>query len=204
MIIAGAGGHAKEILDIISNEKSICFYDSTDSIEESLFEFKILKSSIAVESHFEKDARFCLGVGNSKTRETLANELLAAGGNLISVIAENAEIGKFDVVIEKGVNIMQLALVSSSSIIRKGVLINAKATVHHDVEVKEYTEIGPGARILGGAKVGKFCQIGANAVVLPNIEIGDYAIIGAGAVVTKNVPSNSVSVGVPSKIISKE
>ena len=41
-----------------------------------------------------------------------------------------------------------------------------------------------------------------NVTVLKGVTIGDNCIIGAGSIVTKDIPSNSVSSGVPAKIVS--
>ena len=46
-------------------------------------------------------------------------------------------------------------------------------------------------------------MIGAGAVIVGNITIGDDSIIGANAVVTKSVPKNSIALGVPAIIASR-
>ena len=53
----------------------------------------------------------------------------------------------------------------------------------------------------GRIRIGNNVHIGWNTIIMPNVEIGDNCVIGCGAVVTKNVPPNSVSVGVPAKVI---
>ena len=45
--------------------------------------------------------------------------------------------------------------------------------------------------------------IGAGAKILGNITIGDNSKIGANSVILKDVPKNSVAVGIPGKIITK-
>lgn len=45
---------------------------------------------------------------------------------------------------------------------------------------------------------------GAGAVLLGKITIGENSIIGANAVVLKDVPPNSVAIGVPATIKSKD
>ena len=43
--------------------------------------------------------------------------------------------------------------------------------------------------------------IGAKAVIIAGVKLSKGSVVGAGAVVTKNVPENSISGGVPAKII---
>lgn len=52
-----------------------------------------------------------------------------------------------------------------------------------------------------GITIGNDVWIGAGVRVLDGVHIGDHSVIGAGSVVTKNIPPNSVSVGVPARVI---
>lgn len=49
--------------------------------------------------------------------------------------------------------------------------------------------------------VGSNVWFGANVTVLPGITIGDNCVIGAGSVVSRDVPSNTVSAGVPCRVM---
>ncbi len=51
--------------------------------------------------------------------------------------------------------------------------------------------------------IGNHVVIGAGAKILGPITIGDYTRIGANSVVVKDVPDNSVVVGVPGRITSR-
>lgn len=57
------------------------------------------------------------------------------------------------------------------------------------------------ADIFGEIKIGNNVHIGINAVIMPGVTIGDNVIIGVGAVVTKDIPSNSISAGIPARVI---
>ena len=52
-------------------------------------------------------------------------------------------------------------------------------------------------------RIKKGCFIGANVVILPGVTIGENCFVAAGTVVVKNIPSNTVSAGVPAKVIKK-
>jgi|OSPMetMinimDraft_2_1075162.scaffolds.fasta_scaffold06069_2 Serine acetyltransferase len=49
----------------------------------------------------------------------------------------------------------------------------------------------------------KGVKIGINATILPGITIGENSLIEVGLVVTKNIPSNSVTYGIPARIIKE-
>ena len=53
-------------------------------------------------------------------------------------------------------------------------------------------------------QIGNNVDIGTGAKVLGGITIGDNVVIGANAVVLEDVPPNSIAVGVPAKIKTRE
>lgn len=203
MLVIGAKGHAKEVIEILKNDhQSIYFFDniSQPPITQFLEHYKVLNSWEAVAQYFQNEKKaFCLALGGTRIKEQLANKCLELGGNLVSCFAQNAIIGSFDVNIGKGCNIMQRSFISNSVSIDMGVLVNYGASLHHDVQVGRYCEIAPGAQLLGRCTIGDYVAIGAGSIILPDIVIGDNAVIGAGAVVTQHVAPGTTVVGIPAK-----
>lgn len=205
MVIIGAKGHAKEVLQILQNktEESIVFFDNVSNHEPSQLlynQFRIINNFDDLESYFKMNSPiFCMGIGSTRAKSELVKKIEALGGTLTTVIANSAIIGVYEVFIGNGCNIMENVFISNSVSIGTGCLINYGAALHHDVTVGSYCEISPKAVILGRCKIGDFVSLGANSTILPDITIGDNSIIGAGAVVTKNVKSNTTVVGIPAK-----
>ncbi len=206
MLIAGSGGHAKEILQILIEDEVnpiVFFNDVSASTEDKLYNtYAILKDINLAKALFLENSDFILGLGNPYNREKVYNKLTQIGGKCISAIANSACISKY-CMLDEGLNIMTHTFIGNSSIIKKGSLINSHASIHHDTYVGCFSEIAPGARILGGATIGNFTFIGANASILPNVKIGNNVVVGAGAVITKDVPDNATIVGVPGKFVTK-
>jgi len=205
MIIIGASGHAKEILDFLNVKfKEIYFFDNvTTNITNKLFNiYPIINSFDEVQNIFKKDPNFVIGIGNPAFRMLLYEKFISLGGTPCSAIADTAIISKYSE-LGKGLNIMQRALISSEVKIEDGVLVNAGAFIHHNVELGKFCEISPGAVITGGIKVGSCTSIGSCTVVIPKIIIGSNSIIGAGSVVIRNVPDNELWAGNPAKFIKK-
>jgi sugar O-acyltransferase (sialic acid O-acetyltransferase NeuD family) len=205
MIIAGAKSHATEVIELFSKSEileHICFFDDVNSLDTFFNKFKILNSLESVAEYFKTyDSKFVLGVGNPKLRLMFSDKLENQGGTLTSIISKSANIGKYNVNLSSGLNIMSFVFISNNTTIGRGTLINTRASIHHDVQVGEFCEISPNSLLLGGVIVGDLSSVGANATVLPNITIGSNVIIGAGAVVTSDLPDNCTAVGVPAKII---
>lgn len=204
MLIIGAKGHAKEVLEIIMQKEhdTIAFYDDvTPEVDKDPFfnNYKILRNSYEMAQWFShKSPEFLLGVGGIKARHFLWEIAIKNGGRPVSIEAPNASIAS-DLSAKEGLNVMQMAFISNCVQIGKSVLINARANIHHDVTISDFCEIGPGALILGRCQIGTHTFIGAGATILPDVVIGNYCTVGAGSVVTRNIENNVVVKGNPAK-----
>lgn len=199
MVIAGAGGHGLEVLEILLkkgySKNDLLFFDQDPKKSDRLIgEIRVVSDLSEVKHYFLNSNFFSLGVGNPADRLILFNLLEQEGGIFKglkddSAFISHSSIGQFDV--------MPFCFIGPETNIGKGVLINTRAHVHHECEVGDFSDIGPGAMLLGKCQVGKRCLIGAGAVLLPGIKIGDDVIVGAGAVVTKNIKGNQTVIGIP-------
>jgi sugar O-acyltransferase (sialic acid O-acetyltransferase NeuD family) len=209
MIIIGAGGFAKELLELIVRdypENEIFLYDDVSAdVPGYLYDrFKVLrKEEEAVDIFRSGKNEFVLGLGNPFARRALCRKFLELGGQLMSVCASDAKIGSFDNMSGPGTTIMQGVIVTNSVRIGQGVLLNLGCTIGHDSSIGDFSSLSPGVRMSGNAAIGSCCNVGTNAVLLPGVVIGNEVIVGAGAVVTSNLPDGVTAVGVPARIISK-
>jgi sugar O-acyltransferase (sialic acid O-acetyltransferase NeuD family) len=200
-IVLGAGGHAKEVLEILASNKvlDISLIDNTINTPSKLFGFDIYNKN-EVLSQFDT---FYLGVGNIRVRNILSSLGLSYNLTWKGIRSQKTSISNFEVTIDKTVDIMDGVQISSSVTIGKGTLLNRNTNIHHDVEIGSFCEVAPNSILLGKVKVGNNVFIGAGSIILPNVIIEDNAVIGAGSVVTKNVVRGTTVVGIPAKKIKK-
>ncbi|MDX9705013.1 MAG: NeuD/PglB/VioB family sugar acetyltransferase [Weeksellaceae bacterium] len=209
MLVIGAGGFAKEILEIVhqNNElDNLCFYDDVniDAPQKLYNKFPVLKSIDEVEEYFKTvDNRFTIGIGNPFLRYKLFEKFSKVNGKLTSVISKFSEIGDYGVSIGDGCNILGGVKISNDVKIGKGTMIYYNSVITHDVEIGEFVEISPNVNVLGKAKIGNKTHIATGAIIFPDLKIGDNVIVGAGSIVTKNLPNNCTVIGSPAKIIKK-
>lgn len=212
MIIIGAKGFAKEILQIISvdmdlNDSEIAFFDNVnnDLPKMAFSRFKILRSmqDLKLFLNENSDKEFVLGLGNPQHRFNLYNKLIELGGIPKTVFSNNSEIGSFDVQIGAGTSILSGSKISNSVKIGVGCLIYYNTIITHDGSIGSFVEISPGVIVLGRCTIGDYSQIGAGSIILPDIKIGRNVTIGAGSVVTKDIPDNSLAFGAPA-IVKRE
>jgi sugar O-acyltransferase (sialic acid O-acetyltransferase NeuD family) len=205
MIIAGAGGHALELLDILISQgldENLYFFDGINPISIFQDNYPVLNTMDQLKEKFQEDPRFILGVGNPTVRAKFFEDFTNAGGALFAVKGKGIAHSNFAV--NNDADIFNLCFIGAKTVIGKGTLINTGAQIHHEVKIGEFSEINPGAILLGKAEVGDFCSIGANATILPKVKIGNHVTVGAGSVVTYDVPDGITVVGVPGKIIFKD
>jgi len=208
MLIAGAKGFAKEILEICHQNnqlENLVFYDDINTDQSILFDkFPILQTIEAAENYFKTvDPNFTIGIGNPNLRKKLNEKFVNIGGRITSTISKKADIGSYGITIGRGANILDGVKISNDVTIGYAPIIYYNSIITHDVDIGDFVEISPDVKILGRAVIGNFCQLGAGTIILPDIKIGNNVIIGAGTVVTKDLPDNCTAVGVPSKIIKQ-
>lgn len=209
MLIIGAKGFAKEVLEVVhqlNQLDNLVFYDDVNNnVPEKLFnQFPILKNVEQAEIYFKTiDNHFTIGIGNPVLRKKLYDKFSAIGGVFTSTISPKTAIGHYGNKIAIGCNIMTGTVITNEIYIGKGVLINLNCTVGHNSIIGDFVEMSPGVHISGNCNIGDYTNIGTNATILPKIKIGKNVIVGAGSVVTKDAPDNCVVVGTPAKIIKE-
>jgi sugar O-acyltransferase (sialic acid O-acetyltransferase NeuD family) len=209
MLIIGAKGFAKEVLEILCqlNElEQVAFYDDVNSdVPKKLFhQFPVLKNFDLAANYFETiDNRFTIGIGNPVLRKQLYDKFTNLGGKFTSTISPLSTIGSYDVQIGIGSNVLSGVVFSNNSTIGVGCIVYYNSIITHDCIIGNFVEISPSVTILGRCIIGSYTQIGANVTILPDVIIGVNVIIAAGAVVTKDVPNNCMVAGIPA-VIKKE
>ena len=209
MLIVGAKGFAKEVLEILYQLKmlkDVAFFDdiSNDLPEKLYNQFDILRNIEDVVYYFKTVSdQFTLGIGNPGLRKKMYDKFVRMGGVLTSTISPLASVGHFGNQIEDGCNIITGTVIDNSVLIGKGCLLNTNSTIGHDTTLGAFVEICPGAVISGNVTIGSYSFIGSNSIILPNIKLGSNVAVSAGSVVSKNFPDNCLLAGIPA-IIKKE
>ncbi|WP_075352149.1 NeuD/PglB/VioB family sugar acetyltransferase [Algoriphagus marinus] len=206
MIIAGAGGHSLEVLEVLLKngfpKNEILFFDQDPKKNgQEIDGIKVVSSLVEVKHHFTISNDFCLGVGNPAARQNLCDLLELTGGSLKSIKDDSSFIshtanGQYDA--------LPFSFIGPKTKIGKGVLINTRAHIHHECQVGDFSDIGPGAMMLGNSQIGEYCRIGAGAVILPGVKLGNEVTVGSGAVVTKDVVDNQTVIGIPAVPLRKK
>jgi len=196
ILIIGAGGHSKVIIDIIrelGNYNIIGIYD--DNKTGYFSGIKIIGKIAEINNTTDY---FIIGIGNDKIRKKIAEEYNQL--KWATLIHPKTIISKTST-IKDGTVICAGAIIQTEVEIGKHCIINTNCSIDHESIIGNYCSICPSSTICGQVKINESSFIGANSTIIQTIEIGKECIIGAGTVVIRNIPNNSKAVGNPAKII---
>ncbi|WP_394184831.1 acetyltransferase [Metabacillus halosaccharovorans] len=203
--IIGAGGHAKvikEILEMTQNKHDFLFFSSVP-FETTFGKYNMypdrLENILKLSTNID---HWHVAIGNTTIRKEKIELIKSHNLSLMSIlhpgsiISQNSSIGI-------GSSVMAGSVINTHTTIGENCIINTSSSIDHDCNIADHVNIGPGSHLAGNVSVGEQSDLGAGTIVIPNKKIGKYCIIGAGSVVISDIPDNSVAVGVPARIISK-
>ena len=206
VLLIGAGGHAKSIIDsILSNGEFKIFgiIDKKEMVGDKVNGINIVGADEELSYFYDKGIKKAfVCIGNNKVRKKLINKLEKIGFELISIIDRTAIIAKNTTILD-GCFIGKGAIINSNSVIKKGPIINTGAIIEHDCIIGEYVHVAPGTTLCGGVEIGNETFIGANSVVIQYKKIGSDVLIGAGSVVTKDINNKTICYGNPCRKVEK-
>ena len=207
-VIIGAGGFAREVLDIFEacqsagqNMEVLGYLVETQYGQPgSIVNNKKIIGNVNWLKTNSTIVKVISGVGDPLLRKKLvsiASNYETCFGNIIhpsAILSRYVMLGE-DVVITAG------CILTNQIRIGDHVHINLSCTVGHDCVLKDYATLAPGVNVSGKVTIREGAYLGTGAKILPGITIGKWSVIGAGCVVINDVPPYATVVGVPGRII---
>ncbi|MGB7160369.1 MAG: acetyltransferase [Tepidisphaeraceae bacterium] len=205
VIILGAGGHGKVVLDILraaGEHRPVGFVDADRTLAGTIVcGLPVLgPSNLLPKLRQQKIKGAIVAIGDNRTRRSCAALVREHGFELVNaihpaaVVSPGATIGRNVVVCAGACICVDVKLADS-------VIVNTNAVVDHECEIDEAAHVCPGALLAGRVRVGAGAFVGLGAKVIQCLTIGAGAVIGAGCVVIEDVPAGATVVGVPARVI---
>jgi len=197
LIIIGASGHGKVLLDIaLRNEYEVLGFLDDYSEAEEIAGYPILGKTSDAEK-YKDEAGFIVAIGSNVVRKMIAETYDL---NWETLIHPQAVIG-MGVSIGAGTVVMANAVINPFAEIGKHRIVNTSCVIEHDNRIADYVHISPGAVLAGTVTIEKLTHIGVNAVVRNNVAITSECVVGAGAAVVTNIVEKGIYAGVPARRI---
>jgi len=194
LIILGAGGHAKVLIEIYRlNQQKILGIISPDLKSGSIFEgLTVLASDDSAVYKYNPDEILLLNaVGalpNNHNRWNLSNLMRKKRFKFDNVIHPSSIIAS-DVFLSEGVQFMAGTIIQPGCKIGQDTIINTGSLIDHGTIIGNQCHVSPGATLCGNIQIGNNVYVGTGAKVLQGIKIGDHSVIAAGTTVYKDIPN---------------
>jgi len=205
VIVMGAGGHAKVIIDMLIDRNDCrlagCVTNETGAADllglprlgndDDLA--RLLASGLG---------RVFVAIGDNRVRAERLQHVRGLGFTIVNAISRHAIVSA-RATLGVGVAIMPGAVINVDAIVSDGAIINTGATVDHDCRIGLCAHIAPGTHLAGTVTVGEGTFVGVGTSVIPRRSIGAWSTIGAGSAVVRDIGDGVTAVGVPARVIRK-
>jgi sugar O-acyltransferase (sialic acid O-acetyltransferase NeuD family) len=206
IVVFGAGGHAKVVIDIIERQGNYeiagLLDDDIRHKGERFFGYPVLGTRAQLPALISPQlCHAIVTIGDNASRAAVAAYLDQHGWRFANAIHPSASIGR-GAEIGPGSVVMAACVVNSDATLGSQVIINTGATVDHDCRIEDTVHIAPGCHLCGGVRVGRGSLVGAGTTVTPGVKIGKNVIVGAGSAVNRDVADGTKVSGSPAKPLS--
>lgn len=207
IVLIGAGGHGKVVLDIVQRQKQhrvVGFVDADASLHDTTISGVAVLGGInqLMKLRSQKVRGVIVSIGDNRVRQQYAKEAADAGLELITAIHPNATVAS-SATIGRNVVVCAGAILCPDATIGDGTIVNTGAIVDHECVIGEAVHLCPGVALAGRVRVGDLAFIGMGARIIQCLSIGARSLVGAGAVVIRDIPPDSTAVGVPASLIKR-
>lgn len=205
LVIFGAGGFGREVLDVIDainadqrRYEVIGFLDDGAPDHDLLkrYDQEVLGGFDYIDN-LPEAVGYVIGIGAGGTRRRIAEHI---GPRRWSppLVHPTATMGR-EVDLEGGVIVCAHAALTTNIRIGRHVHVNLGCTIGHDAVLHDYVTLSPQVAISGNVTAEEAAFFGTGAVVNPGVTVGARAVVGSGAVVLKDVAPDTVVTGVPAR-----
>ena len=210
IVIAGTGGHAGVLIDLLRarDEYEIAGLIDRDTShgEKSRYGIPIVGDDSALARIREEGicaAANGVGSAGDNTNRRVVFEKLAAAGFTLPVLVHPAAWCARESELGPAVQIMARAIVQGRAQLGRNVLVNSGAIVEHDCKIGDHVHVATGVRMGGDVIIGAGTFIGVGTSIKQGVRIGPDAVVGAGSVVISDVAAGSRVAGAPAAEITR-
>lgn len=206
VLIIGASGHAKVIIEVVEFNKQYEIFGLIDSFKEKggkLMNYEILGSEDIIPNLVKQGVtKGIIAIGDNWTRYQLHAKIkkLAPDFEFVTIVHHSATIS-VSAKIGKGTAILAGVKINTHAQVGNFCILNTNSSFGHDCKMEDFSSIAPGVTVGGNVKIDFCTAISLGANIIQGIDIGKHSIIGAGSLIVHDVNDFKLIYGVPGKEI---
>lgn len=201
VVIFGAGGHAKVVIDACRSSglrPTVCLGESA---WPDLLGVPVEPEARAAEWIGRGISNAIVAIGNNRVRERVGQTAVAQGFALVTVVHSFACVSG-SARLGPGTVVMAGAVIQPEVVVGDMGIVNTGATVDHECRLGHAVHVAPHATLCGNVVVGDRVWIGAGATAIEGVRIAEDVFVAAGAAVVHDINETGRRVGgVPARLI---
>ena len=207
LILFGAGGHCRSVIDSILREQfsEIVILDKNESLIGTAVNGIPIVGTDDARADLRREgftsAFITLGGTTSNPIRNRIAATLAEEKFFFPVIRDPSAILSSSALVSEGTFIAKGVIVNSGAKIGKHAILNSGCVIEHDCDIGDGCHIAPGVCMAGQVTIGVNSHIGTGSSIRQSVKIGRNVTIGVGSVVINDIPDHCVAYGVPCKVV---
>lgn len=197
LVVFGAGGHAKSLIDLVRSSLDLvplCVADDDRGAPADVLGVPVVPGAALPLLH-EHGVRYAVNavgaIGRLQTRIDVGRRLDEAGFELPALVDRAAFVAA-SAAVSAGAQVFAGAAVCSAARVGRSAIVNTGAIVSHDCRVADYAHVAPGALLAGAVEIGEAALVGMGATVNIGVRVGARSTVGNGAAVNEDLPPNTI------------
>ncbi len=207
LIIVGASGHSKVIIDVfekMKNHEILGLFDDFVAKDSEMLGYRVLGkiNEITPFLSVQVEVKVFIAIGDNWTRSLIKKKLIADHPNIqwAQAIHPFSQIGK-GTILGNGVAVLAGAVINSDSKLGDFSIMGSNSNLDHESQLGNFASIAPGCTTGGNVRVGSYSAIGLGTNITHGRSIGSHTVIGAGSTVLQDIGDSIVAYGTPAKKI---
>ncbi|MCR2802507.1 acetyltransferase [Paenibacillus soyae] len=203
IIVFGAGGHAKTVIDTLEKQglyRIAGLLDGGKPAGSVIYGYEVLGNEEWLADRAGEIEGAIVAIGDNWRRSQVADAIRSLAPDLpfVSAIHPAAHIAR-GARIGAGSVIMAGAVLGSDAELGEHGIMYPGASIDHDCRIGRFVSWAPRSVSGGNVTVGDFSAIAIGAVLIHSVTVGEHCVVGAGSTVIRSIPSNTVAFGTPAK-----
>lgn len=190
ILLIGAGGHAKSVVDVIESEKKYKIVGFIDKVKRGkILNYRILGGDDELPRFYKKVKYAFITVGHlyqPDLRIKIYNKIKKIGFKLPIIKSPFSRVSNH-AIIGEGTIAMHGSIVYPGTKIGTNCILNSQSLVEHDVEIGNFSHLSTNCTINGEVKIGNNCFVGSSSVIKEGIKLKNFTFIKANSLIKKNI-----------------